>query len=75
MKGEFAIMVRRSIKFIIGLLPLLITMYGLYALDINEIWTAETAHRDKITIVIVAIAMACSFVIFSHFIKRDSVTR
>lgn len=58
------------LKNAIAAMPCLISMYFLYWLGKSEIWVPETAHRDKITIAIVAVGMILSFLIQSYFAKR-----
>jgi hypothetical protein len=49
-------------------------MYTLYWLETAEIWTIETAHRDKMTIVILVVGMGLSFLVQSHFFKSGRNT-
>ena len=51
--------------------PWLISMYTLYWLDYGEIWTSETAHRGKISVVILVIGMASSFFVHSYLARRE----
>ncbi len=62
---------RHALNTAIALTPWLISMYTLYWLDFGEIWTSETAHRGKISVVILAVGMALSFFVQSHFSKRE----
>ncbi|MFT5710345.1 MAG: hypothetical protein ACI8QT_001039 [Halioglobus sp.] len=55
----------------IAFTPWLLSMYMLYWLELNEIWAVETLHRDKMTIAILAAGMALSFLLQSHFLKRE----
>ncbi len=54
----------------IAFTPWLISLYVLYWLEYGEIWTTETAHRGKITVVILAVGMGLSFLARSHFARR-----
>jgi len=63
--------VRNVLKVAIAFTPLLISMYLLYWLEYGEIWTAETAHRGKISAAILAVGMGLSFLVQSRFAKRD----
>ena len=58
------------LKIAAALAPCLLSMYLLYYLGKYEIWVPETAHRDKMTIVILIIGMAMSFFVRSYFVKR-----
>lgn len=59
------------LKWTITAIPLLVVMYGLYWLEQSGTWVPQTPHRDKITIAVLALAMALSFVIQSWFLKRE----
>ncbi|NKB39435.1 MAG: hypothetical protein GKR93_20060 [Gammaproteobacteria bacterium] len=61
---------RHVLEVAIAFAPWLVSMYLLYWLEYGKIWTVETAHRDKISIVILVIGMALSFLIHSYFAKR-----
>jgi hypothetical protein len=50
--------------------PWLVSMYILYWLEYGEIWAPDTAHRDKIAVLILATGMVLSFLVQSYFIKR-----
>ena len=60
-----------ALKLAIAFAPWLISIYVLYWLGKNEIWTPETAHRDKITIAVVALGMVSTFLLLSRFAKRS----
>jgi len=47
------------------------SMYLLFWLGKYEVWLPETAHRDKITIVILVAGMGLSFLLQSYFIKQN----
>ncbi len=61
---------RHALEVAIAFTPWLISMYVLYWLEYGEIWTTETAHRDKMTIVILVVGMGLSFLVHSHFARR-----
>lgn len=42
-------------------------MYLLFRLDADGIWTAETADRDVITIAILVVGLALTFLLLSFF--------
>ena len=58
------------LKIAAALAPCILSMYFLYHLGKYEIWVPETPHRDKMTIVILVLGMALSFVARSYFVKR-----
>ena len=45
-------------------------MYILFRLDADALWTAETANRDVLTIAILFVGMALTFVLLSFFANR-----
>jgi hypothetical protein len=59
-----------ALKIAISFLPWVVSMYTLYWLQYGEIWTTETAHRGKISVVILAAGMGLSFLIHSRFARR-----
>ena len=61
---------RRALQIAIAFTPWLVSMYTLYWLEHGEIWTTDTPHRGKITVAILAMGMAASFLVYSHFAKR-----
>lgn len=58
------------LKVATALAPCFISMYLLFWLGKHEVWLPETPHRDKITIIIVAMGLALSFIIYSYFDKH-----
>ena len=61
---------RNALKVAIAFTPWLISMFVLYWLEQGEVWTTETAHRGKTTVVILAVGMGLSFLVQSRFAKR-----
>jgi hypothetical protein len=62
---------RRLLEVAIAFTPWVISMYVLYWLQYGEIWTTETAHRGKTSVAILLTGMGLSFLIHSHFSKRQ----
>jgi len=62
---------RHALEVVIAFTPWLISMYVLYWLEYGEIWTTETAHRGKIAVAILAVGMGLSFIVQSHFARRE----
>ena len=62
---------RYALEVAIAFTPWLISMYVLYWLEYGEIWTIETAHRDKMTVAILAVGMGLSFLVQSRFAERE----
>ena len=60
-------------RILLGAAPWLISMYTLYQLEKQGVWTTETAHRDLMTVAIVAGGMVASFYLYSFLRKRFSV--
>ena len=63
--------VQKVLKVIIAFTPWIASMYTLYWLEYGEVWTTETAHRGKISVTILVVGMGLSFLIHSHFTKRE----
>ena len=62
---------RYVLEVAIAFTPWLISMYVLYWLEYGEVWTTETAHRGKITVVILVVGMGLSFLVQSRFAERE----
>jgi hypothetical protein len=71
MLNSLKIRLRHALKVAIAFTPWLISMYVYYWLDYSETWTSETAHRGKISVAILAVGMGLSFLVHSHFAKRE----
>ena len=71
MLSSLKIQTRYALEVAIAFTPWLISMYVLYWLEYGEIWTTETAHRGKIAVTILAVGMGLSFLVQSHFAKRE----
>ena len=63
---------RSALRIAVAMTPWLISMYMLYWLEHGEIWTTETAHRGKISVLILVIGMLSSFLIMSYFTARQT---
>jgi hypothetical protein len=59
-----------ALRVAITLVPWLISMYTLYWLEHVEIWNTDTAHRGKISVLILTTGMLTSFFAYSHLEKR-----
>jgi hypothetical protein len=70
MSGSSKSTVRHALEVAIAFAPWVFSMYLLYWLQYGAIWTIETAHRGKISVVILAVGMSLSFLTHSHFTKR-----
>jgi hypothetical protein len=44
-------------------------MYTLYLLEYGKIWSLETPHRGKISVIILLTGMGLSFVIYSRLFR------
>ena len=71
MSGFSKTELRHATRVVIAFVPWVVSMYVLYWLENGEVWTTETAHRGKISVVILAVGMASSFLVRSHFAKSD----
>jgi len=66
---------RHVLEIAIAFAPWVMSMYILYWLDYGEIWTTETPHRGKISVTILAVGMALSFLVQSHYAKRRNLLK
>jgi hypothetical protein len=71
MSGFSKIQLRHAMQTVIAFVPWVLSAYLLYWLEYGEIWTTETAHRGKVSVVILAIGMGLSFLVNSHFAKSE----
>ena len=71
MPESLKIRTRNALKTVIALTPWLVSMYLYFWLDHSETWTSETPHRGKISVAILAAGMLLSFLLQSHFSKRQ----
>ena len=71
MPGFLKRQMRYVFEVAIAFTPWLISMYVLYWLEYSEIWTTETTHRGKIAVVILVLGMGFSFLVHSHFARRE----
>jgi len=63
--------IRHALEVATTFAPWVVSMYVLYWLQYGEIWTTETAHRGKISVAILAIGMASSFLVHSLIARRN----
>ena len=71
MSKSLKIRTRRALEVLITFLPWVISMYVLYWLEHNEIWTTETPHRGKTSVAILVIGMGLTFLVYSSLAKRE----
>ncbi len=70
MLGSLKSLTRRVLQVVLACVPWLGSMYVLYWLEYDEIWTTATAHRGKISVAILTAGMGMSFLLYSFFIRR-----
>lgn len=70
MPNALKMQIRSVLETAIAFAPWLIAMYVFYWLEYGEVWTHETAHRGKLSVIILASGMGLSFLIQSYFSKR-----
>jgi hypothetical protein len=63
-------MPKKHISTLVAFSPWVLSMYILFRLDADAIWTAETANRDVLTSAILFAGMALTFVLLSFFANR-----
>ena len=61
---------RKTLRIAVAMVPWLVSMYTLYWLEHGEVWTTETPHRGKLTVAILVIGMAATFLLQSHFAAK-----
>ena len=71
MPDSLKMQIRHALEVVIAFTPWVISMFVLYLLETHEIWTTETAHRDKISVAILVAGMGLSFLVRSYFSKRE----
>ncbi|MEO1042036.1 MAG: hypothetical protein AAFX52_07075 [Pseudomonadota bacterium] len=58
------------VRIAIALTPCILAMYTLYWLGKNEVWDAQTPHRDIMSGAVVAGGMAATFLTHTFLAKR-----
>jgi hypothetical protein len=61
---------RYLIECALALAPWVLAMYIVYWLDANAVWTADTPHRGKLSVLLLATGMLLSFLVQSRFLQR-----
>jgi hypothetical protein len=54
----------------LALAPWVLAMYVFYRLDASGVWTADTPHRGKLSVALLAAGMFASFLVHSYFSQR-----
>ena len=67
---RFKAAVLRGICIGIAMLPWLAAMYSFYWLDASNTWTSATAHRGKLSVLILAAGLAASFYTWTFLSRR-----
>ena len=62
------------LKITLALLPWVLSMYAFWWLDTN-LWTPETPHRGKLSVLLMGTGMALSFGLQSWFFRRERAER
>jgi len=63
--------VRNAFKFAIAAAPWLAAMFLFWWLDSSGTWTSDTPHRGKLSVAILSAGMVLSFLLWSHFARRE----
>ena len=61
---------RYVVESALALAPWVLAMYVFYWLQSSGIWTADTPHRGKLSVMLLAAGMFLSFLAQSYFSKR-----
>ena len=64
-------MLSKTFKTIVALLPWMAAMFLFYWLDASGTWTAETPHRGKLSVAILAVGMMATFALYSRLLLRS----
>lgn len=59
-----------TLTIAIALTPWLLSMYVFYWLDSSGMWTSETPHRGKLSVVLLMVGMGLSFLTHSYFTRH-----
>ena len=62
---------RHAVKAAVSIVPWLVSMYLFYWLDASGTWTAETPHRGKLSVALLAAGMGLSFLLYSYLNSRQ----
>jgi hypothetical protein len=63
-------MVRYLVESAIALAPWILAMYLVYWLDASGVWSADTPHRGKLSVLVLAAGMLLTFLAHSRFSSR-----
>jgi len=61
---------RNAVEITVAFVPWVIAMYVFYWLDSSGTWTSDTAHRGKLSVVLLAGGMGASFLLHSYLAGR-----
>jgi len=70
MADSLKMQTRHALKILIAFTPWVISMFVLYLLETDEIWTIDTANPGKISVAILVAGMGLSFLVKSYFARR-----
>lgn len=65
----------RCLQVSLALVPAVAAMYLLYWLESSGTWSTQTAHRDKLTVLILLLGLAASFLVQSYFLRKPAENR
>jgi hypothetical protein len=61
---------RYLVECTLALAPWVLAMYVFYCLQSSGVWTAETPHRGKLSVLLLAAGMLLSFLVQSRIARR-----
>lgn len=61
---------RQLLEILLAMTPWVLAMYTFYWLESSGTWTSDTAHRGKISVILLGSGMVASFLLATYFIKR-----
>jgi len=63
-------MTRRIIVFFLALSPWALSLYAHYWLQQGGLWSAESPYRALISVVLIAMGMTCSFLLYMRLTRN-----
>ena len=68
-------MMQKAIIKLVAFIPWVLSMYLLFRLDTDGIWSAETPDRDVFTIAILLVGMGLTYCLLTFFANRDKANK
>ena len=59
-----------ALRTVVSLLPWIASMYLFYWLDATDIWTPETPHRGKLSVLLLGSGMLATFFLYTTITRK-----